>query len=200
MKIEISGKKYEIKTASELTVKEYVYFFSGITETSKESDIFIRYISAVTGLDFLNVCKIDIDEHSIRRMLAYVGEIKNPMQLNTIDYFYIKNTGRKLYQKNVNWRSLGTRKMLEDKHLETGLELAVYLLAIYIDGTYDNENIEQIYSDLQNYNAISVFGFVWFFFQKLQNGKKQETNFLKMLMTKAAINTAKLLSKLRAKD
>ena len=198
MKIQINEKSYKLKPASELTVKEYIKLFSLINEKSGQIQILMAYICSISGINYSEVQKINIDENTIRRTFAYIGQINTPDNIPKVDYFYIKKTGKRIWKNTLNWRSLGVRKLLEDRTYENSLDLAVYLLAVYCDGNYDNENIQEIYSDLQDYRAIDVFGFVVFFLQKLSNGKKSERNYFKKLLRKASINIAKLLNKLQA--
>ena len=198
MKIQINEKSYKLKPASELTVKEYIKLFSLINEKSGQIQILMAYICSISGINYSEAQKINIDENTIRRAFAYIGQINTPDNIPKVDYFYIKKTGKRIWKSTLNWRSLGVRKLLEDRTYENSLDLAIYLLAIYCDGNYDNENIQEIYNDLQDYRANDVFGFVVFFLQKLSNGKKSEPNYLKKLLTKASINTAKLLNKLQA--
>jgi len=198
MKIQINEKSYKLKPASELTVKEYIKLFSLINEKSGQIQILMAYICSISGINYSEAQKINIDENTIRRAFAYIGEINTPDNIPKVDYFYIKKTGKRIWKSTLNWRSLGVRKLLEDRTYDNSLDLAIYLLAIYCDGNYDNENIQEIYNDLQDYRANDVFGFVVFFLQKLSNGKKSEPNYLKKLLTKASINTAKLLNKLQA--
>jgi Iap family predicted aminopeptidase len=195
MNIEINKKKYKIKPASELTVKEYISFFSKLSEKPKQMEIIICYVSAITGLDYKDVTSVSIDSGSIRRLMVYIGEVKPPTSMENIDYFYYKKDAKKIIQKEVNWRSFGVRSMLEDKKTTNQLDLAVYLLAIYLNEKYDNEKIEEIYTDLQDYNAISVFSFVFFFIKKLQSGEKQGQNFLSRLWVKVYTNILKLSGK-----
>jgi len=198
MKIQINEKSYKLKPASELTVKEYIKLFSLINEKSGQIQILMAYICSISGINYSEAQKINIDDHTIRRAFAFIGQINTPDNIPKIDYFYIKKTGKRIWKSNLNWRSLGVRKLLEDRTYDNSLDLAVYLLAVYCDGNYDNENIQEIYSDLQDYRAIDVFGFVVFFLQKLSNGKKSERNYFKKLLRKASINIAKLLNKLQA--
>ena len=198
MKIQINEKSYKLKPASELTVKEYIKLFSLINEKSGQIQILMAYICSISGINYSEAQKINIDENTIRRAFAYIGQINTPDNIPKVDYFYIKTTGKRIWKSTLNWRSLGVRKLLEDRTYDNSLDLAIYLLAIYCDGNYDNENIQEIYNDLQDYRANDVFGFVVFFLQKLSNGKKSEPNYFKKLLTKASINTAKLLNKLQA--
>jgi len=195
MKIEINKKKHEIKPASELTVKEYIDFFSKISPGAGNFEALICYISVITGLDYQDIDKIDIDNNSIRRLSAYVGKIYAPNEFQSLDYFYHKKTGKRIYKASLNWRTMGVRKLIEERKTENQLELAVYLLAVYVAGNYDNEKIEEIYNELMAYNAASVYGFIIFFFKGLLTGRKSGNNFFKRLKKKAFTSIAKLLSK-----
>lgn len=195
MNIKINKKTYKIKPASELTVSEYLTYFSKIKEDSNYLDKLICYLCAITGLSYNNVADINIDQDSIRRIFAYIGDIYHVNDIPESKVFYHRKSGKTLYQKSVNWRAIGARKMLEDRKAETQIEQAVYLLSIYIAGNYDVEKTEEIYQELQNYNAIEVLSFSVFFFKSLYSGKKSGGNFLKRLLRNRSINTPKRLSR-----
>ena len=191
MKIKINNKNHKIKPASEMTVKEYITLFDGIEKELSGLEMLIRYISITTENKYKHIADININEATIRRLFAYVGEISQAKNMPESKEFYYKKTAKTLYQKSLNWRTIGVRKLLEERKTDNQLELAVYLLAIYISTDYDNEKIEEIYQELQNYNAISVFSFVIFFFKKLHPGKNSDRSFLKLLRKKVSTNTVK---------
>jgi hypothetical protein len=188
MNIKINNKDYKIKSALELTVKEYVEIFNGITEESSQYDILIRYISVVTGLPYRNVADISISPNSIRRLFAYIGEIPQVKDMPELKQFYYKRKGRMLYRSYENWRTLGVMRMIEQKKVDTQIEQAVYLLAIYLTEDYDNDKVNKVYEDLQSYNAIEVLGFIIFFFKNLYNGEKTNQNSSKKHKKKASTN------------
>lgn len=190
MKIKINGTNHKIKPASELTVKEY----AAIDESSG-LEFLINYISVITDIPYRNVADISLDKQSIRRLFAYIGQITNLQDMPESNQFYYKKSGKTLYQKSVNWRTLGVRKLLEDRKTDIQIEQMTYLFSIYLSNDYDNDQIEEIYEDLQNYNAIEVLSFVLFFFKKLSGGKKSGNNFLRMLLKKVSINTVKRSNK-----
>lgn len=208
MNIEINNKKYKIKPASELTVKEYIDFFGNISQEPSQMEVIICYIAALTGLSFKEITSVSIDDNSLRRISVYIGQIKGPNDLETKFSFYYRETAKYLYKETLNWRTLGARKLKEDREklienpesVKSQLELAVYLLAVYVSGNFDAEEIEKIYKNLYKYNAFNVFGFIVFFFKGLSNGKISGINFLRMLATKAGIYILQKLKKLRGKD
>ncbi len=195
MNIKINKKTYKIKPASELTVSEYLAYFSKIKEYSGSLGRLMHYLCAITGLSYNNIADIKIDPDSIRRIFAYIGDIYHVSDIPESKVFYHRKSGKTLYQKSVNWRAIGARKMLEDRKAETQIEQAVYLLSIYIAGNYDAEKTEEIYQELQDYNAIEVLSFSVFFFKNLYSGKKSGGNFLKRLLRNLSTNTPKQLSK-----
>ena len=188
MNVEINKQKYRIKPATELTVKEYISFFSNISKEPKEKEVIICYLAAITGLDFKEINSVSMDSHSLRRLLVYIGPIKCIDQMQNCHYFYYRKLSKRIYKENLNWRTLGVRRMIEDRQATNQLELAVYLLAIYINGKYDQEAIEEIYNDLLTYNAISVYSFVIFFFKNLMNGKVSVLSSIRLRVIKALIN------------
>ncbi len=190
MNIKINKKTHKIKPASELSISEYVKVFAGLEKRVSNLEILIRYISVTTGIKYNNVADIDISESTIRRLFAYIGEIQEAKDMPENISFYHKKSGKTLYRDPLNWRTIGVRKLLEERKAETQIEQAVYLMAIYLSADYDHENIEEIYQELQDYNAIEVLSFVIFFFKKLHVGKKSDKSFLKTLLKKASINTA----------
>jgi hypothetical protein len=185
MNVEINKKKYLIKPASELTVKEYITFFTSISPEPKEKEVIICYLAAITGLSFKEINSVSMNSNTLRRLSAYIGKIKWIEQFENKSFFYYRKIGKKLFKEKIEWRTLGARRMIEERQATNQLELAVYLLAIYIDEEYNQESIEEIYNDLQNYNAIAVFSFVIFFFKSLMNGKSSGRNYIKTLLKKA---------------
>lgn len=195
MKIKINNKNHKIKPSSELTVKEYTQYFHSLKDDSGNLERLICYIVAITGLKYNHVADININETTIRRLFAYIGEILQAKDIPETKEFYYKRTGKTLYQKTVNWRTIGARKLLEERKTDNQIEQVVYLLAVYLSNDYDNEKIEEIYSELQSYNAIDVLGFVVFFFKKLYRGRNYDKIFLKMQRKKVNTSTVKPLSK-----
>lgn len=195
MKIKINNKSQKIKPASELTVKEYILVFADLTKKTSNLEILIKYISITTGINYRNVADIDINETALRRLFAYIGEIPNVSDISESKEFYHKYSGKTLYQKSVNWRTVGVRKLLEERKEDNQLKLAVYLLAVYVSNDYDSEQIDKIYNELQDYNAIEVFSFVIFFFKKLFAGKSSGRSFLRMLKKKVSTSIPKLFAK-----
>lgn len=194
MRITIDKKNYKIKPATELTVKEYNKFFSTISGTSN-SEYLICYLGVITGLEFSRLNSFNIDDNSFRRLIFYIGQILQPNEIPVSKEFLYRKKSITLNQKSVNWRTLGVRKFLEEKKECNQIEQTVYLLAIYLAKDYDSEKIEEIYQELQDYNAIEVISFSVFFFKKLFNGQKSVTNFLRMLLIKALIKIARRLKR-----
>lgn len=188
MNIAINNQKYRIKPATELTVKEYITFFTTISPEPKEKEVIICYLAAITGLEFKEINSVSMDSHSLRRLSVYIGPIKWIDKMENCHYFYYRKLSKRIYKETLNWRTLGARRMIEDRQSSNQLELAVYLLAIYINGKYDQEAIEEIYNDLMSYNAISVFSFVIFFFKRLMNGKVSGIESIRLHLIKALIN------------
>ncbi len=195
MKVKINNKNHKIKPSSELTVKEYTQYFDSLKDDSGNLEKLICYIVAITGLKYNHVADIDINETTIRRLFAYIGEIPQAKDMPESKEFYYKRTGKTLYQKSVNWRTIGVRKLLEERKTDDPLDQVVYLLAIYLSNDYDHQKIEEIYKELQDYNAVDVLSFVIFFFKKLYPGRNYDRSFLKMQPRKANTNTVKRLSK-----
>jgi len=195
MKIRINNKQTKIKPASELTVKEYIELFDRLNEKSTEIDIFTNYVSIVTGYQVYTILKLNFDTHSFRRLTAYIGEIYAPKSFPELKTFTYLKTGEIFFQKKIEWRTLGIRKLLEAKKSDNQLELVVYLLSIIVSKDYDSDTIEEIYSELMDYRATDMYGFAVFFFKKLMSGSKHETNFLRLLLKKVSTNIQKLSNK-----
>ena len=189
MNIKINKKKHKIKPASELTLGEYSAFFEKLQEDTGNLEKLILYLSITTGLKYKDVADISIDEYSITCLLAYIGTIQQPKDIEETDQFYYKRAGRTLYKKSANWRTLGIRKLLEEKREENQINLNAYLLAGMLSDDYDIKQIESIFKDLQDYNALEVLGFSVFFFKSLLNSQRSGNNFFKRLMRKVFINT-----------
>ena len=189
MNIKINNKKHEIKPASELTIKEYIELFDKFDPKTKNLGILLDYISVILGLDYKDIADVNINHRTIRRLFAYIGEIQLAKDMPVSKEFYYKRTGKTYYQSVVNWQSVGVRRMMEERDEKNQLKMAVYLLAVLIQGDYDYEKTEAIYNDLQDYRAIDVFSFVIFFFKSLYSGNKPDTSFLKRLIRKLSTNT-----------
>jgi len=194
MKVEIDKIKYKVKPATELTVKEYNKFFSTITGGTG-SEYLICYLSVMTGLDFPKLANFNIDEKSFRRLIFFIGQLNQPKDIPESKEFLYRETNQFINRDDVNWRTLGVRKFLEEKKDLNQIEQAVYLLAVYIAKDYDSEKIEKIYLELQEYNAIDVLSFSVFFFKRLFDGQRLGMNFTRKLLKKVLTNTAKRLSK-----
>lgn len=192
MNIKINNKKHQIKPASEITVSEYIELFDRFKPETKSLGLLLDYISVTLDFDYKHVADVNLDETTIRRLFAYVGEIKYVEDMPISSEFYYKRIGKRYYQKSINWRSVGIRRLLEERGEENQLKLAVYLLAAYLSENYDAEKVDEIYNDLQHYNAIEVFSFVIFFFKRLYNGKKSGSNYFKRLLKKLSTNILKL--------
>ena len=195
MKIKINKKNIKIKPASELTVSEYVQIFDKLEDKVNHLEVLIVYLSVTLNLKYNHIADMNINEVSIKRLLAYIGQILQAKDIPVSKEFYYKKTGKILYQKSLNWRTIGVRKLLEERKTDNQLEQIVYLLAIYLSNDYDNEKIEEIYQDLQSYNAIEVLGFVIFFFKKLHNGRSSGKGSFRMLLRNLRTNTVKPLNK-----
>lgn len=167
MKIEINKKEYNVKPITELTISEYVSYMKSIEKSSGNYEQLINYLSVVLGLEVGTLENINISDKSINRLLAYIGTVQPIDIMPPTDKFYYKRKGRTIYRNSTEWRTLGARKMLEERNLKTIFEQSVYLLACYISRDYDYDNIENIYNDLQDYNAIEVYSFIVFFLKRL---------------------------------
>lgn len=194
MKIKINNISHKIKPASELLISEYVKIFEGLDSTNN-LEILIRYIAVTTGNIYKDVAGINMNEKTIRRLFAYIGKASLANEIPENKEFYHKRSGKTLYQKSVDWRTLGARKLLEERKAESQIEQAVYLLAVYLSNDYDSEKVEEIYIELQDYNAIDVLSFIIFFFKKLHLGKNSGNSFFQRLRKKANTNTPKQLNK-----
>lgn len=194
MKVKINNITYKIKPASELNISEYVKIFEGL-DSKNNLEVLIRYIAVTTGNIYKDVANIDMNQKTISRLFAYIGKASLATEIPENKEFYHKKSGKTLYQKSVDWQTLGVRKLFEDRKAESQIEQAVYLLAVYLSNDYDSEKIEEIYIELQDYNAIDVLSFIIFFFKKLHHGKNSGSNFFQRLRKKVSTNTPKQLSK-----
>lgn len=188
MKIQINKELVEIKTALNLNVKEYCELQERITQGMNGIDLLIQYLSVVTGIKASKYANIHIEDKTIERLIAYIGII--PEDFTPSELFYYKRDGKTLYAKTLNWRTLGVRSMMEHRKEENVYKLMVYQLALYLSGNYDNEKVEQIYNELQDYNAIDVFSFITFFLLNCKSTDKKGINNFQRLLKKAGINTA----------
>lgn len=189
MEIKINNKSHKIKFASQLTAGEYIKYMESLSDTRGSYEQLINYIAIVTGMTCKDTSMVDIDDNSIRRLSTWIGNVPQINEIPELDRFYYKRKGRTIYRGTLNWRTLGARKMLEEKGMENSMEQAVYLLAVYVSGDYDNEKVERIYNELLDYDAMDVFGFIVFFFKKLTIGMKPGRTCWLMHKIRAFINT-----------
>jgi len=195
MEIQINKQPRKIKFSSQLTVGEYIKYYNSLNEESGSYEQLMNYIAVVTGTTYKQVSVVDISDQDILRITAFIGIVPKLEDMEELDSFYYKRAGRTIYKKSLNWRTLGARKMLEEKKLDSALEQAVYLLSCYISKDYDSEKVELIYSELLDYDATLVFGFIVFFFKKLVNGIKPDKNCWLMRKLKAFTNILRLSKK-----
>lgn len=195
MEVQISNKSYPVKFSSQLTAGEYIAYMDSLNDDSGTFEQLINYLSITTETEVSNVAQINIDDDSIRMLSAYIGVVPQINEFPELDQFYYKRKGRTIYKKSLNWRTLGARKMLEERGIENSLEQSVYLLSVYVSGDYDSENIELIYNELLDYEASKVFGFVVFFFTKLMSGSKPDRSGWLMRQIKAFISILGLSKK-----
>jgi hypothetical protein len=163
MNIKINNKEYNIKPASELTVKEYVEFMTRVEGETGGFSYLIQYLSVITGLWACDVAQISISKQDIRRITAFIGNVE---EMPEAKEFYYKRSGKTLHRNSLNWQTLGARKMIEESGLDNNLKQTVYLLAVYLSD-YDASRADKIHKELQDYNAFDVFGFALFFFRNL---------------------------------
>lgn len=182
MKLRLNGKKVFVKTASNMTVTEYINYFSKIKEGDDIFSATLLYLSSIfPDLTFADILYDEISDETIRKINAYC-ELPIPVdQLPETNEFYYGYTGQRFTQ-NLNWRAVGVRLELRKSKNKNKCteELIVYLLAILITDNFDSDQIEKSYQRLLNYNAVDVFSFGYFFFQKLANGSPNATIFSKL--------------------
>ena len=195
MEIKINNQSLKLKFAAQLTTVEYIKYMNSLSEGASNYEQLINYIAIVTGMTYNDAAMINISDTDIRRIIAYIGVVPGVNNFPEIDSFYYKRLGITLYKKSLNWRTLGARKMLEEKKIETQLEQAVYLLAVYISKDYDSDKVDLIYNELMDYDADKVFGFIVFFFKNLMNGTRQGKKYWLMRKLKAFISILILLRK-----
>jgi len=170
MKIKLNNKSYKIKPAENLTVKEYRDFFSKFDNKKSSLHSVINYLSVVTGLEFGELSKINIDTKTLSRITYYIGSIRPINNLKSVEKFAFSG---QIFEKNkLDWESVGVRLLMSENKSENVIELMTYLLAILIENNFDAEKVNEIYEQLLNENALSVLCFSTFFFQNLLNGLK----------------------------
>ncbi|RLD69233.1 MAG: hypothetical protein DRI95_00645 [Bacteroidetes bacterium] len=178
MKIRLNNKKFEIPTAENLTVGQYI-------ELSKFDKLNVaNYLAVVTGRRVLEIATLKMKDKNLRRLLNYIGNISDFKELQNLGKsaktFIFDN---KVYTKSFDWQTVGVRLMLEKKAEQTNevLELATYLLAILISKNFDADKIEKNYIKLLEYSYIDILPFAIFFFKKLNRGYSKELPLLQRL-------------------
>ena len=175
MKLKINKTSIEIPTADNLTCRQYLECL----EASKSNDPFIlRYLSIVTGFNYVDVCNANIDITTIQRLIAWIGQIKN------FDYFLINQSSQILIKGNLfvstrkdfDVERVGVRFLFEAKAAETenSAELAIYLLVILLTPSFDYDEVEEQYSKLLEENYIKILSFSAFFLSNYLKTSKKE--------------------------
>jgi len=164
--IKIDGKSIEIKTASNFTVAEYIEANKLFVSDKGALDMLMTLISVGSNTDREKLQNVEIEAHNLNRISHFVGNLIQPKQIVPIDQFYHKVTGKTIYANKVTGITFGIRSAVEKFKADTSFEQMVYLLAILIKGTSNVSQIKEVYDELQTYNYIDVFGFVYFFFKK----------------------------------
>ena len=186
MKIKLNNKKYKIPTAEKLTVSQYI-------ELSKlEKVSIVDYLKVVTGLEFADISKIQIDEKTIYRINNFIGLII-PFQyfysLKSVpDDFYLN--GKTFDLRKFDRLHFGLRVLFEQRQQQTEnpIELAVYMFASFLsngDGSgYDADKANEIYLQLLEMNSFDIISISGFFLHKFMTGLWSGKSSLKRLLTK----------------
>jgi len=184
MKLKINKTSIEIPTADNLTCRQYLECL----EASKSNDPFIlRYLSIVTGFNYVDVCNANIDFTTIQRLIAWIGQIKN------FDYFLI-NQNTQVYikgnlfvstRKDFDFEKVGVSILFQAKaeRTESREVLAIYLLAILLTPDFDADKTEAKYEQLLEENYIKILSFSTFFLSKyLKYSKTKKKHLIQRAM------------------
>ena len=177
MKITINNKQYAIKQAHNLTVSEYL-------QLMENSDINIaNYLHVTTGEDFKTILKTNANEQAVRTLKNYIGEIKTLTDFTDEKIKSFTFDGRKYKAKEMPWQAVGMRIMFEQRINKTQnvYALAVYILAVLIEGNFEAEEAEKVYSKLLERDYLEIMPTAIFFFAKLNHGYWSDSALLRVL-------------------
>lgn len=177
MKITLNKHKVKLTTADNLSIEQYLQL------SEKENITIIDYLNATTDFKVLDIARTGLSNRHLRRLNNYIGSIKTFEELAKIKQKSIIFED-KLYQRdNLDCLTFGARVMLEARQKETQnpLKLAVYLLAILIEGNFDADKTDVIYNKLLKLSYIDYLPFAVFFFKRLTIGKYKGPRLLSFL-------------------
>ena len=177
MNITINDKRYKIRQSNTLTVAEYL----ALMENSQIN--IANYLQVVTGEDFKTILKTTANENSVRTLKNYIGEIKTAADFANGSFKEFDILGKTYKAKKMDWQAVGTRIMFEQRINKTQnmYALAVYILAVLIEGNFEAEASEEVYQKLLKENYLDVMPSAVFFFAKLNRGYLNDKKLLKVL-------------------
>lgn len=158
--IKINGKKYQIKSISELTTSDFI-------ELSKIEDLtFVKYIAFQTGLS-LEEAFYCVTSNAIEKGIGIMPDV-------TVLKFCKRFDKKKLIE------TVGQRHQLETCN-KTGLELLVYALAVAQAKSNNSDDVDHLYRLYMQQPFHEVLPSGFFFFKKYRFGRQSVMSFLKEL-------------------
>lgn len=160
--ITINGKKHLIKSANELTTKEFIDFMK-----TKNPDK-IKLIGFQTGRKYDVIFKTKISKN-VLMMIGEIPDIEKLKPPKTILGYHINRFGIE---------TVGQRFQLETSGYK-GYELLLFVVAVALTNDPDLDKVNMMKERLLNEPFIQVMGAGNFFFRNLMNGRNSGLNSLR---------------------
>lgn len=190
MKILINNNPVKLKPANDLTCKEYIDILN-----YKNISI-IEYIAYFSGYTPEQVKHSKIKTKDLNKIAYLVGQLQNLESFFEIKQIpeNISICGKKYEYKNLIdlCESVGARILyteFEKNKQKVDFENIIYLLAIVLDGSLDNESTNRTYENLLKENYTDCFPYAAFFLAEFQKTSSKELNFFKKLKKITRIQT-----------
>lgn len=176
IKLIINGKKQEIPTCDELTVRQYTDLMK------KENYNFINYLSVVTGMNYKESFNAKIK--NAEGILKVIGSVKDITKVKAKSKFVIEN---EIYHRDKCLiETVGQRIMIEEAipNFKNVIDQMLFIMATGILKEPDYEKVIELRNKLFQYNYIKILPIAFFLNKSLRNGGRNVMNiFLRLRNT-----------------
>ena len=155
----ISGKKYQIKTISELTTAEFI-LLSDIPELDT-----VKYIAWQTGLSFSDAF-FAVTSKAVEMAIGVAPDIQKLPRPKGFDYSKLIDT-------------VGQRHQIENSG-KVGFPLLVYCLAVSQARSNNSDHVAELEAGYLSRPFAEILPAGFFFFQNYRDGKKRGLSFLNL--------------------
>lgn len=192
MKLKLNNEYYEIKPASELTVKEYLQLAQ--MDFKGNIDFVLNYLAITLNVQFSEVLKYKLDNSTLVRILSFIGIIESYEEIKKHELsksFYFDGKIKPVSKMDIY--AVGVRWLMESKIELNNVEHSVYLLSILLLDEFDRDRAESNYNSLLELNYLRVLPLAAFFLKSLQKITSKGKIFSSMRIVGFIINTLRKL-------